>query len=102
MRFTRRAALSTALVLAISAAGQVIAWQGWKSRSPDERMYATQQAQAIVQHGALPDRGTLTDFGSYFPPGAAWLIVPGVLTTADARLVELAGCALLYAGAIAA
>ena len=57
-------------------------------------------AEAFIAHGSIPQKGTLTSFGSYTPPGITWMMMPGALIFRDPRLFELPGCALLYIGTL--
>lgn len=86
-----------ALIVAVAAAGLLIAFQGWRSRGPDfDVTPAMARAVAFVERGVVPPRGTLTDLGSYFPAGTSWLLVPGVVLLHDPRLVELFTTGALY------
>jgi hypothetical protein len=69
-----------------------LAVQGWKSRIPSFDMLTTiDEAQIFIDTGRLPEKGVLTSFLSFTPPGATWLMAPGVWLFSDPRLFELAG-----------
>jgi hypothetical protein len=59
-----------------------------------------QQAADFLTTGRLPDRGNISSYGSYFPPGASYLLIPGVLLFRDGRLQALFGDALVFFGAL--
>lgn len=89
------------VVLLTAAVGMTLALQGWRSRIPDtDEILSIAEAHALLEHGDIPNRGGLTSYGSYFPPGTAWLAVPGVLAFSDLRLVEVVGSATLYIGSL--
>jgi 4-amino-4-deoxy-L-arabinose transferase-like glycosyltransferase len=91
---TRRDA---AILIAIAAAGLIIALQGWQARGPDADVIAAMvRASALVERGHVPQRGSRTDLLSFRPPGTSWLAVPGVHVFDDPRLAELTGSIALY------
>jgi 4-amino-4-deoxy-L-arabinose transferase-like glycosyltransferase len=55
-----------------------------------------QSAQHLVDRGEVPDKGILTSFVSFTPPGATWLMLPGVLVFHDPRMFEYIGSLGLY------
>ena len=61
----------------------------------------TDETAALLADGRLPENGTLTGFGSYTPPGIAWMLAPGMALMADPRLYETVGSAVLYVGTLA-
>ena len=90
------------VLVAAGAIGVLLAWQGWRGRGPDTDVIASMvRAAALVDRGAVPRRGNLTDHNSFRPPGLSWLLVPGVAMFDDPRQIELAACALLYVGTLA-
>jgi hypothetical protein len=100
-RFQRAPAGATACVLLIAGLGVVLILQGWKSRVPRFDMVMSIQAtQDLIDHGAFPDKGMLTSFGSYTPPGVTWLLLPGVAVFEDPRLFEYAGSVGLFVGTL--
>jgi hypothetical protein len=89
------------LILLVGLAGAAIAAQGWKSRVTDvDVIRYVDAASNLVSHGVVPAWGTVTRFGSYAPPGAAWLVAPGVAALRDMRLYELPGSLALYGGTL--
>lgn len=86
----RELALAMAVLVLTATVGLALTLQGWRSRIPDEEeIVSISEARALIARGDIPARGGLTDYGSYFPPGTAWLIVPGVLVFSDPRLDAL-------------
>ncbi|OGO46347.1 MAG: hypothetical protein A2Z30_07070 [Chloroflexi bacterium RBG_16_64_43] len=90
------------LLFFLAAAVILLRTQGWRAgrlNNPDMLPYYS-GALALVQSGALPDRGDISSYSSYSPPGTAYLMVPGLLLTHDARLQRVPGDALVFAGTI--
>ena len=82
----------TSIALLLAALGVVLILQGWKSRIPNFDMLTTiDAAQQVIDHGRLPDRGVVTSFGSFTPPGLTWLMLPGLALFRDPRLFESVG-----------
>jgi hypothetical protein len=87
-------------LLLVTALGALLALQGWKSRIPNFDMLTTiAAAQELVDTGRLPDKGVVTSFGSFAPPGLAYLMLPG-LALGDPRLFEYLGSIALYFGTL--
>ena len=100
-RFLRSPAGSTACVLLLACLGVVLILQGWKSRIPRFDMVLSIEAtQDLIDRGAFPDKGILTSFGSYTPPGVTWLLLPGVVVFEDHRLFEYVGSVGLFVGTL--
>src|SRR5262249_50095074 len=97
----RNTAGAILVVLVVRSIGTTLAFQRWKSRiqGGDFLLYID-SAHELITNGRLPDRGTLTSFASYAPPGTAWLMVPGVLLFTDPRLYEYPGSTILYFGTL--
>ncbi len=95
-------AVGMAIVFLVATSGMAIALQGWRSRIPDvqDEILAIDGARDLLAHGHIPYRGGITNYSSYFPPGLAWLVVPGLLVFSDPRLFEIPGSALLYVGTL--
>jgi hypothetical protein len=96
--------IGTVAAIALAGAlGLALAWQGWRWRMPYMKDWAVDvaAARAFAAHGTIPDRGNVTTYLSYAPPGAAWLFVPGVAMFRDLRLTYLPASALLQFGALA-
>ena len=93
--------IAAAVVLAVGLIGLILSFQGWRARGPDDDvMGAIVRAAALVEHGRLPAHGAQSDLLSYTPPGTAWLTVPGILVSSDARRIELIGSGGLYLGTL--
>lgn len=89
------------VVLVVTATGLLFALQGWRTHIPTfDLLLDIDSARELITNGRLPDRGTLTSYGSYAPPGTAWLMVPGELLFTDPRLYEYPGSAILYFGTL--
>jgi hypothetical protein len=87
-------------LLLVIALGVLLASQGWKSRIPNFDMLTTiAAAQELVDSGRLPDKGVVTSFGSFAPPGLTYLMLPG-LAFGDPRLFEYIGSTALYIGTL--
>jgi hypothetical protein len=78
-----------------------LAWQGWRSIPPfDEAIPDFLGASAFLQTGTFPSRGNIGSYNSINPPGAAWLVLPGMMVFSDYRLFELCGSLLLHLGTL--
>jgi hypothetical protein len=92
---------STRGFLLVAAVAFVAALQGWKGRIPNFDVLTTiESAKEFVDTGRLPDKGVVTSIGSFTPPGAAWLVVPGVLVFNEPRLFEYIGSLALFLGTL--
>ena len=88
-------------ILACAAFGLSLSTQGWRSRiTTFDLIPAVERAQDFIASGRVPDRGILTSFASYTPPGTVWLMLPGVLAFKDPRLFEFVGTGILYVGTL--
>jgi hypothetical protein len=97
-----RAVPDILLLFLLAAAVVLLRTQGWRAsrlNNPDMLPYYA-GAQALIESGTLPDRGDISSYDSYSPPGTAYLMVPGLLLTRDARLQRVPGDALVFAGTI--
>ena len=89
-------------VLAIAASGILLANQGWNSRFISFDMLGyIDDAQRFIDHGHIPEKGILTSFASYSPPGITWLFIPGTYAFTDPRIFESIGAGILYTGTLA-
>jgi hypothetical protein len=92
-------------LLIILAAGTVMLllhFQGWKSRelvNLDMLPYYS-GAKEFLSTGKIVEKGELSSYFSYNPPGTWFLMIPGMLLTSDPRLQELAGTALIIYGTL--
>jgi Dolichyl-phosphate-mannose-protein mannosyltransferase len=82
------------LAIVVSAAAVVLS--GWKSRIPNLDVLTSIDSARQLIAGRLPAAGVLTSFASFTPPGAAWLMAPGMLLFRDPRLFEYVGSVGLY------
>jgi hypothetical protein len=57
-------------------------------------------AADLIDSGAFPDKGTVTSFGSFTPPGLTWLLLPGLVAFQDPRLFEYVGSVGLFLGTL--
>jgi hypothetical protein len=100
-KFQRAPFGATTCVLLLACLGVVLILQGWKSRIPRFDMALSIEAtQDLIDRGAFPDKGILTSFGSYTPPGVTWLLLPGVVVFQDPRLFEYVGSVGLFVGTL--
>lgn len=82
------------LVAAISIA---LTLQGWKSRIPAfDLLTYIHGVHNFLETGTLLQHGDTGSYGSYKPPGTAWLMLPSALLFPDPRLSEYVGTALLH------
>jgi hypothetical protein len=92
---------SVAAVSVVAAAASAVALQGWKSRVPIFDMVTTiDAAAALAAAGEIPDRGVISSFGSFVPPGAAWLMAPGLWIFDDPRLFDFIGSVSMFVGTL--
>jgi hypothetical protein len=86
-----------AMLAAVAAIGLALALQGWRNVAPAIDMVSYfRGAEDLVLHGILPTHGDVSSYGSFSPPGAAWLMAPGMLVFDDPRLFEKLGSAVLH------
>jgi hypothetical protein len=90
------------VVVLTGTAGVSLAFQGWRSRIPEAQdwLLDLDSARALITMGQVPNRGTVTSYGSYAPPGTAWLFAPGVAVFSDPRLMQGPGAVILYLGTL--
>lgn len=78
--------------LAVAAAivvGALLALQGWRDRVPSlDLIPHIEDAEALVHHGVVPNKGCLSSFGAYIPPGPTWLYAPGVMMQLSGRWIH--------------
>src|SRR5262245_10637719 len=88
-------------VLLVATTGLLIAFQGWKAKIPFfDLLPYIDDARQFVSLGRIPEKGTLTSFASYTPPGITWLMLPGTYLLSDPRLFESIGSGALYIGTL--
>jgi 4-amino-4-deoxy-L-arabinose transferase-like glycosyltransferase len=85
------------VVVAVTTAAVALSAQGWRSRIPTfDLLTYIRSVNDLLSSGVLPDRGDVGSYGSFSPPGTAWLMVPSTLLFGDPRLSEYASTALLH------
>ena len=57
-------------------------------------------AQEFIANGRIPEKGTLTSFASYTPPGITWFFIAGASAFTDARLFQSLGSSILHLGTL--
>ena len=88
-------------VALVTVVGAFLAFQGWNSRLMNfDYVNFTDAADRLLSEGILPDRGDVSSYWVYAPPGAAWFMAPGMLVFSDPRLFEALGSVSLYAGTL--
>lgn len=93
--------LRVSTLCAVAVIGLSLAHQGWRSRLLTfDLVPNADEAQALLTEGHLPQKGTLSGFASYTPPGSVWLLAPGMALIEDPRLYEVVGSGLLYVGTL--
>jgi len=93
--------LSIWIIPVVGVGGALLALQGWRSRLPNGDLLTTiESAHEFVQTGRFPEKGVLTSFASFTPPGATWLMIPGTMAFTDPRLFEYIGSLALYLGTL--
>ena len=88
-------------VALVTVIGVILAFQVWNSRLMNfDYLNFTDAADRLLSEGILADRGDVSSYWVYAPPGAAWLMAPGMLVFSDPRLFEAVGSVSLYAGTL--
>lgn len=89
------------LVLAVTVLAGLLSLQGWRSVIPAFDMLTYfENAHNLLHHAVLPERGDISSYGSFSPPGTSWLIALGMIIFKDPRLYEKAGSILLHFGTL--
>jgi hypothetical protein len=57
-----------------------------------------ENAIELVRHGYIPEKGNISSYGAYNPPGPSWLFAPGVLIFENPGLFPVPGLIGVYAG----
>jgi hypothetical protein len=92
-----RESLAGICVLVVAIISIAITLQGWRSRiTAFDLLPYIYGVRNFLNTGAIPQYGDIGSYGSYSPPGTAWLILPGAILFADPRLSEYLGAALLH------
>ena len=95
-------AIRIALVLVLFAeCGMLLANQGWRAQIMNIDLIPYPEALSqLFQAGIFPERGVLTSYQSFTPPGIAYLMLPGMLVFDDPRLFEIVGASCTYFGTL--
>lgn len=95
-------AIRIALVLVLFAeCGMLLANQGWRAQIMNIDLIPYPEALSqLFQAGIFPERGVLTSYQSFTPPGIAYLMLPGMLVFDDPRLFEIVGASCTYVGTL--
>ena len=89
--------LGIAVIALVAIISIAINMQGWRSRIPAfDLLTYIYGIRNFLETGVLPQHGDTGSYGSYKPPGTAWLMLPSTVLFADPRLSEYAGTALLH------
>lgn len=89
--------LAIAAVLLVAAISIALTMQGWKSRViAFDLLPFVYEVRDFLETGSFPEHGDTGSYGSFSPPGPAWLMLPGTLLFSDVRLSEYAGAAFLH------
>jgi hypothetical protein len=97
LRPRRRSYYGLAVVLGVTVAAVAVTAQGWRSRIPTfDLLTYIRSVHALLASGTLPEYGDIGSYGSFSPPGTAWLMVPSKLLFDDPRLSEYVGTGLLH------
>src|SRR5919108_5013515 len=84
-------------VLLITSISMLLTTQGWKSRVPAfDLLTYIYGAHEFIESGTLPQHGDTGSYGSYKPPGTAWLMMPSTALLSDPRLAQYVGTAFLH------
>jgi hypothetical protein len=84
-------------VAAAILVGSLLALQGWRNRVPSlDLIPHIEGAEALVHDGVIPNKGCLSSFGAYIPPGPTWLYAPGIAAQLPARWIHFPGSMTLF------
>jgi hypothetical protein len=93
----RRFTYGVIVVIVVSFLASVLTAQGWRSRIlVFDLVPALRAAHGLLATGALPEHSDIGSYGSFAPPGAAWLMLPSTLLFDDPRLSQYVGAGLLH------
>jgi 4-amino-4-deoxy-L-arabinose transferase-like glycosyltransferase len=96
-----RSVCAIVVVLLIAALGMSLALQGWRSQIlAFDMVEFFEAANDLLTRGILPKYGDVSSYASFSPPGAAWLMMPGMLVFEDPRLFEKLGSGFLHFGTL--
>jgi len=90
------------IVLFIAAFSLTMNLQGWKSRIPAfDLLTYIYGVRNFTETGTILQHGDTGSYGSYKPPGTAWLMLPSTLVFKDPRLSEYVGTGFLHLATLA-
>jgi hypothetical protein len=90
-------AYSIAVLSVVAVISIALTVRGWKSRVPAfDILTYIYGVRNFLETGALPQHGDTGSYGSYKPPGTAWLMLPSTLLFSDPRLSPYVGTVLLH------
>lgn len=93
----RRRVVALLFIAAVAAISIAVTVQGWKSRAPAfDLLTYIYSARDFLDAGVLPRHGDTGSYGSYKPPGTAWLMMPSLALFGDPRLADYVGAGLLH------
>ena len=93
----RELVFGLAFVVLVAIISVALTLQGWRSRAPAfDLLTYIYSIRKFLETGIIPLHGDTGSYGSYKPPGTAWLMLPSTILFADPRLSEYAGTALLH------
>jgi len=99
---TREIVAGGVLVFLIAVIGILLTAQGWRSHSPAHDLVPhIINAHELLTAGRIPVHGDTGSYGSYKPPGTAWLMLPSAVFFSDLRLVEYVGAGFLHLSTLA-
>jgi hypothetical protein len=87
----------TLVILVATSVSVALSMQGWRSRVPAFDLLTYHYGiRDFLETGIQLQHGDTGSYGSYKPPGTAWLMLPGVLVLDDPRLTDYVGTVLLH------
>lgn len=99
--FRREAIRITLVLVLLAGCGMLFANQGWRAQIMNIDLIPYPEALSqLFQAGIIPERGVLTSYQSFTPPGIAYLMLPGMLVFDDPRLFEIVGASFMYIGTL--
>ena len=94
--------LDLLIILAAGAFSFFLRYEGWKGRDMlhvDMIPYYT-GAEGLLSEGKMMEKGELSSYNSYNPPGTFYLLLPGMLILSDPRIQDLPGTVLIVFGTL--
>jgi hypothetical protein len=90
------------LILAAGTLILLLHYQGWRNREMAnvDMLPFFQGARDFLRTGRLLDRGDVSSYESFSPPGTFFLLIPGEILFRDGRLQDLIPNAILFLGTV--